>query len=113
MPLLFSYGTLQRGDVQMELFGRLLRGQADELVGFDRSTIEVDDPEAVTSGGKATHAIVRRSGKEAARVRGVALEVTDDELARADRYEPPPYERIETVLASGARAWVYADGRDA
>jgi gamma-glutamyl AIG2-like cyclotransferase len=113
MPLLFSYGTLQQGDVQMALFGRLLRGQPDELVGFDRASIEVDDPDLVTSGGKATHAIVRWSGDEKSRVGGVALEVTDEDLARADRYEPSPYERIETVLASGRRAWVYADGRDA
>jgi hypothetical protein len=112
MPLLFSYGTLRDAAVQMSLFGRLLRSQPDELVGFERSTIEVDDPDLVTSGGTATHAIVKRTGNEASRVLGAVLEVTDDELARADRYEPPPYERIATVLASGKQAWVYADGRD-
>jgi cysteine synthase A len=111
MPLLFSYGTLQQGAVQTSLFGRLLQGQQDALVGFERSTIEVDDPE-VTSGGRARHAIVKWIGGEC-RVDGTVLEVTDEELASADRYEPPPYKRIATVLASGKQAWVYADGRSA
>lgn len=30
---LFSYGTLQRDEVQLELFGRLLTGKKDPLVG--------------------------------------------------------------------------------
>ena len=74
MPLLFSYGTLQDAAVQMSLFGRLLRGQPDELVGFERTTIEVDDPDLVASGGKATHAIVKRIANEVSRVRGTVLD---------------------------------------
>jgi hypothetical protein len=54
---------------------------------------------------------VKRSGGEGSRVGGAVFEVTDEERARADRYEPPPYERSATVLASGEQAWVYADGR--
>jgi hypothetical protein len=29
MPLVFSYGTLQRADVQQATYGRLLHGTAD------------------------------------------------------------------------------------
>jgi hypothetical protein len=107
MALLFSYGTLQQADVQLALFGHLLEGRPDELVGFERSWIEIDEPELV--GGKARHAIVRR-GADDGRVSGTALEVTEAELAAADAYEPEPYERISTTLASGRPAWVYADG---
>jgi cysteine synthase A len=113
MPLLFSYGTLQQGAVQMSLFGRLLQGQPDALVGFERSTIEMDDSDRVTSGGKVLHAIVKWIGGDQRRVDGTVLEVTDEELSSADRYEPPPYKRIATVLASGKQSWVYADGREA
>jgi hypothetical protein len=42
----------------------------------------------------------------------MVFEVTDDELARSDRYEPAGYSRIPTVLASGKEAWVYADARE-
>ena len=39
---------------------------------------------------------------------GTVLEVTDDELAKADAFEAPAqYERIQVSLASGKQAWVY------
>jgi hypothetical protein len=39
------------------------------------------------------------------------LELTEAELARADRYEPAGYTRVAATLASGKQAWVYADAR--
>jgi len=111
MPFLFSYGTLQQPSVQLSTFGRLLRGHADSLVGFEQSLFEITDPEFVASSGKAHHAIVTFTGRSDSRVPGTALEVTDAELAKADAYEPAGYVRIATVLASGREAWVYADAR--
>ena len=111
MPFLFAYGTLQHEEVQMSTFGRRLPGQPDELVGFERSTIEIDDPEFVGGGGTARHAIVRPNGDVRSRVSGTVFEVTDRELAAADAYEPAPYTRIAVTLASGRPAWVDADGR--
>lgn len=108
MPLLFSYGTLQRKDVQLSTFGRVLDGSADELVGFEQGLFEITDPEFVAASGKRHHAIVRASGNPASRVRGTVFEITDEELARSDAYEPAGYARIATTLASGKRAWVYA-----
>jgi hypothetical protein len=106
MPLLFSYGTLQQNDVQLALFGRALEGRPDELIGFEQSFIEIDEPD-----GKAVHAIVRFNGRRDSRVRGTLLDLTDHELTRADAYEPSPYVRVPATLASGTQAWVYADGR--
>jgi hypothetical protein len=108
MPLLFSYGTLQREEVQRATFGRALRGEADALVGFALSTFEVTDPAFVAESGSALHRIVRETGRDDDRVSGTALEVTDDELARADAYEPAGYARVRARLASGREAWVYA-----
>lgn len=113
MPLLFSYGTLQEQAVQLELFGRRLVGHSDELVGFKRGIFEIEDPDFVETSGKALHAIVTFTGRENDRVRGSVFEVTDSEIASADQYEPAGYRRISTVLASGKRAWVYADARRA
>jgi len=113
MPLLFSYGTLQQEAVQLSTFGRRLRGEPDELVGFEQSLLEITDPEFVRTSGKSHHAIVLFTGRDGSRVRGTVLELTDDELAAADAYEPAGYTRVPARLASGKDAWVYADARDA
>ncbi|HUQ80659.1 MAG TPA: gamma-glutamylcyclotransferase family protein [Gemmatimonadaceae bacterium] len=109
MPLLFSYGTLQRPDVQQSTFGRLLVGHSDALVGFEQTIFMVKDSEFVATSGKADHAIVRPTGRDEDRVAGMVLEVTDAELAEADAYEPAGYTRVSATLASGKQAWVYAD----
>ena len=111
MPLLFSYGTLQQEDVQMSTFGRLLHGQPDELIGFEQSVLRIEDPQFVATSGTAHHAIVKFNGRDDSRVSGTVFEVSDGELANADQYEPAGYKRVSAALASGKRAWVYADAR--
>jgi hypothetical protein len=108
MPHLFSYGTLQEEAVQLTTFGRLLQGQADELIGFEQSLLTVDDPQFIATSGKADHAVVRFTGRPDSRVSGMVFEVTEAELTKADEYEPAGYERVATALASGKQAWVYA-----
>lgn len=107
MPLLFSYGTLREPDVQRSIFGRLLNGHDDALVGFELALFKVEDAAFVASSGKAMHNTLRSTGRSEDRVPGVALEVTDAELLEADRYEPAGYKRVATTLASGMDAWVY------
>ena len=109
MPLLFSYGTLQNDAVQLSTFERLLHGHADELIGFERTSVQIEDPEFVETSGTATHAIVRYTGNDENRVAGMVFEISDRELASADAYEPAGYKRIFARLASGKQAWVYAD----
>ena len=113
MPLLFSYGTLQQEAVQLSTFGRLLQGEPDELVGFERSLFKIEDPEFVATSGKSDHAIVKSNGRTESRVPDMVFEMTENELAQADAYEPAGYKRISTRLASGKEAWVYADARTA
>lgn len=108
MPLLFSYGMLQQPDVQLSTFGRLLGGEPDALVGFERTSIRIEDPQFVATSGKADHAIVTFNGRDSSRVSGMVFEVSDAELAKADQYEPAGYRRIAATLASGRQAWVYA-----
>ena len=108
MPLLFSYCTLQLEAVQLSTFGRLLDGQPDELVGFERSLLKVNDPQFVAASGQSHHAIVTFNGRDDSRVSGMVFEVSSSEIDRADGYEPAGYTRISTTLASGKQAWVYA-----
>jgi hypothetical protein len=108
MPLLFSYGTFLQDAVQLSAFGRLLDGDADELVGFEKTALCVDDPEFVVTCAEAYHSIVRFTGRSESRVSGVVFEISDSELASADAHEPAGFRRIFTTLASGKQAWVYA-----
>jgi gamma-glutamylcyclotransferase (GGCT)/AIG2-like uncharacterized protein YtfP len=109
MSLLFSYGTLRQAGVQHSTFGRTLSGQQDQLLGYALSVLRVDDPAFVRTSGTANHAVVRRTGNPEDTVAGTAFELTDDELARADKYEPVEYKRVTADLASGRRAWVYVE----
>jgi gamma-glutamylcyclotransferase (GGCT)/AIG2-like uncharacterized protein YtfP len=111
MPLLFSYGTLQQANVQLATFGRLLAGSADQLLEFEQSMIEIEDPAVVATSGKAQHPIVKFTGNVAHRVAGTVFEITDSELALADEYEVKAYLRVSARMASGRKAWVYVDAR--
>jgi gamma-glutamylcyclotransferase (GGCT)/AIG2-like uncharacterized protein YtfP len=109
MPYLFSYGTLQQEEVQLATFGRKLTGHADELLGFHQSLVEIDDPQVVATSGKTHHPIVKFSGDDGDRVAGSVFEISDAELANADKYEVAAYKRVAANLASGLSAWVYVD----
>jgi gamma-glutamylcyclotransferase (GGCT)/AIG2-like uncharacterized protein YtfP len=114
MPLLFSYGTLQQDKVQLSTFGRLLQGQRDELLGFEQSLVRIEDPQVAATGGKTHHANVTFNGRSDSRVHGTVFDITDAELAAADRYEQlAAYKRVAAMLASGKEAWVYVDARSA
>jgi len=109
MPLLFSYGTLQDERVQLALFGGALVGWKDELLGFEQTLVLISDPEFARSSSKTHHAILKPTGTLDSRVAGMAFELTDAELERADEYEPAEYRRVTARLSSGREAWVYVD----
>lgn len=114
MPLVFSYGTLQQESVQLSTFGRLLQGQRDELPGFELSSVRIEDPEVVAATGMTHYANVTFNGRNDSQVSGTVFEITETELAAADRYEEPAaYRRISVILASGKQAWVYVEARSA
>ena len=87
MPLLFTYGTLQREDVQLSTFGRRLSGTRDELVGYESSLVPIADPELAAAAGMTHHVNAAFTGRPESRVRGTAFEVTSAEIALADTYE--------------------------
>ncbi|WP_439592111.1 gamma-glutamylcyclotransferase family protein [Microbacterium sp.] len=105
--LLFSYGTLQHPDVQLDTFGRLLEGDDDVLPGYTLDYAEIEDPRVVDLSGASVHPIVRETGSPLDKIVGKAFRVTEDELEASDEYEVALYRRIAVVLASGHDAWVY------
>jgi gamma-glutamylcyclotransferase (GGCT)/AIG2-like uncharacterized protein YtfP len=108
MALLFSYGMLQRAEVQLATFGRRLAGDVDELPGFVLSKVAIDDPDVVAETGMTHYANAVFTGSADDRVSGAVFEVTENELAGSDDYEADAsYIRKLEALASGRRAWVY------
>jgi hypothetical protein len=106
---LFSYGTLQRRDVQLATYGRPLDGEPDALLGYRLEVLPDRDPDAVRISGTKTHMVVRRTGDSSDRVAGVVFLLTAEELAATDKYEGSDYDRIELTLESGRRAFVYVE----
>ena len=104
---LFSYGTLQQENVQLSSFGRLLTGRPDLMPGFKKEMVEITDPDVLAKSGEKFHPIVVPSSDPEDSIAGTVFETTSQELAAADAYEVSDYKRIETVLASGIKAWVY------
>ena len=104
---LFSYGTLQKEEVQMNLFGRILHGEADNLSGYKVCTIEIRDESFLSKGeGKYQQTLVISKDKNDL-IKGTVFEITGEELLLADKYEPENYARISVVLESGKEAWIY------
>lgn len=112
MPLLFSYGTLQQADVQLSTFGRQLDGRPDALPGYEASSVPIEDPQVAAASGRTHNSNASFNGRSDRRLTGTVFEVTDAEIAAADRYERlSGYIRIAVALASGKQAWVYVDAR--
>lgn len=108
MEKLFSYGTLQQENVQLETFGRRLEGHKDSLPGYQLGEIRISDPDVVRTSGKEYHPILIASGDSKDQVQGSMFLITADELAQADSYEVKEYQRVAAKLASGETAWIYA-----
>lgn len=108
MAYLFSYGTLQQTNVQLELFGVELNGTRDVLTGYVVSEIVITDQEVIRKSGKNVHPILKFTGDRSDEVEGTVFELTDDHLRHADRYEVDEYQRVKAVLKSGKITWIYA-----
>ena len=107
LEVLFTYGTLQLPDVQLDTFGRLVGGDADALPGYRLEWTDIDDERVAQLSGLDKHPILRHTGDAHDRVFGRVLTLTAEELDAADEYEVSLYRRASVTLASGLRAWVY------
>ncbi len=104
---LFSYGTLQKDEVQLELFERLLNGTSDLLSRYRAASVEIKDEAFLARGENSQQLTLIASDNENDLVQGMVFEISYDELLRADKYEPDGYIRVRVKLASGKQAWVY------
>ena len=96
MGLLFSYGTLRDPTVQRHVIGRVVRGTPDALVGYAKARVVIDG---------TTYPILQPS--DGGVVEGEVLELSDEELHSADKYETDAYRRVKVTTKKGVEVWVY------
>tara|TARA_B100001250_G_scaffold400702_1_gene411575 strand:+ start:436 stop:780 length:345 start_codon:yes stop_codon:yes gene_type:complete len=107
MEYIFSYGTLQKDNVQLDSFGRLLKGKKDVITGYKIKKIEIKDLTVINSSKEQFHPILIFSGDISDEVKGTVYEISSAELLKADDYEVDDYTRVEAILKSGKKSWVY------
>src|SRR5258707_417346 len=83
----FSYGTLQKEKVQLDIFGRTLKGTPDVLKGFKTATIEITDEVFLAKGDGKYQQIAEKTGDISDYIEGTVFEVSEQELTHADKYE--------------------------
>jgi gamma-glutamylcyclotransferase (GGCT)/AIG2-like uncharacterized protein YtfP len=104
---LFSYGTLQLEQVQIETYGRKLKGFKDSLKNFRIEQLEIFDKSVLDKSGQQFHPIAIPSQNENDSIEGVIYEITEKELLETDKYEVSDYKRTLETFQSGKNAWVY------
>ena len=107
MENLFSYGTLQQTKVQLDTFGRPLEGKRDVLQEYCISQIKIKDKSIIKLSGKEIHPILIFTGDIKDEVEGTVFGINSYELLMADKYEVDDYSRVEAILKSGTKAWIY------
>ena len=104
---LFSYGTLQLIEVQIETYGRKLSGDKDILNNYRIEQLEITDNTVLKKSQKRFHPIAIPDNYAENCIEGTVYEITQQELVETDKYEVSDYKRILVTLASGKKAWVY------
>ena len=107
VQLLFSYGSLGGGDVQLDTFGRVLRVEPDVLPGYATSLTRRQDPRVAERIGPIAQRVLRHTGDPRDKVIGTVLHLSDAELEAADERVTPLFIRLPVLLGSGRDAWVY------
>ena len=103
MQKLFAYGTLQDKDVQENLFGRILQGTSETLIGYELNEIQIEEEFGIEH-----YPIIMETNNSNDTISGVLYEVSMRELHQADLYEGLHYRRVEVHLQSNQKAWAYS-----
>lgn len=103
MQKLFAYGSLKQQDVQQDLFGRILKGTPETLIGYELNEIRIEE-----EFGLVHYPIITETHDSNSTIEGILYEVSMQELLQADRYEGLHYKRVEVLLQSNQKAWAYS-----
>ena len=103
MEKLFAYGSLQNEDIQKDLFGRILEGTAETLIGYVVKEIQIEE-----EFGMVHYPIITETHKTEDTINGMVYTVSTKELHQSDLYEGLHYKRVEVHLQSNQKAWAYS-----
>jgi gamma-glutamylcyclotransferase (GGCT)/AIG2-like uncharacterized protein YtfP len=103
MQKLFAYGSLQHEDVQQDLFGRILEGTPETLVGYELKELQIEEEFGIIH-----YPIIVETEDSNHTIIGTLYEITQSELRQTDLYEGLHYKRVEVHLQSNQNAWAYS-----
>jgi gamma-glutamylcyclotransferase (GGCT)/AIG2-like uncharacterized protein YtfP len=102
MEKLFAYGNLKEDDIQETVFGRLLQGVPETLVGYVVKQIKIEEEYGIES-----YPIITATQNQEDTISGMVYEASFRELQLADQYEGMHYKRIEVQLQSKETVWAF------
>lgn len=103
MEKLFAYGTLKDKDIQEDIFGRILNGVPETLMGYVVKEILIEE-----EFGMEPYPIIAPTQNNDDTIEGIVYDLTEKELQLADTYEGSHYKRVEVQLQSKEVAWAYS-----
>jgi gamma-glutamylcyclotransferase (GGCT)/AIG2-like uncharacterized protein YtfP len=103
MEKLFAYGSLKNEDIQKDLFGRILEGTFETLIGYVVKQIQIEEEFGIVH-----YPIITETQNAEDTINGVVYSVSSEELRQTDLYEGLHYKRVEVQLQSNQKAWAYS-----
>lgn len=103
MENLFAYGSLKDKEVQENVFGRVLEGTPDKLIGYTKKVIHIEEEFGLTP-----YPIITETQNPEDSIIGILYQLTEQELQQSDTYEGIHYKRIQVELHSNEIVWVYS-----
>jgi gamma-glutamylcyclotransferase (GGCT)/AIG2-like uncharacterized protein YtfP len=103
MEKLFAYGSLQNEDIQKDLFGRILEGTPETLIGYVIKQIQIEEEFGIVN-----YPIITQTENQENTINGIVYEISTKELHQSDLYEGLHYKRVEVQLQSKQKAWAYS-----
>ena len=95
--LVFVYGTLMDEKIRYEVLGRQIPGIPATLDGYDGIKTIIIENESYSAAEKNSECFIK----------GLTIELTEDEMEQLDVYETDAYNREEVELTNGIKAWIY------
>nr|WP_314837957.1 gamma-glutamylcyclotransferase family protein [uncultured Flavobacterium sp.] len=103
MEKLFAYGSLQNEDIQKDLFGRILEGTPETLIGYVIKQIQIEEEFGIVN-----YPIITQTENQEDTINGIVYNISTKELHQSDLYEGLHYKRVEVQLQSKQKAWAYS-----
>ena len=103
MEKLFAYGSLQNEDIQKDLFGRILEGTPEMLIGYVIKQIQIEEEFGIVH-----YPIITETRNSEDTINGIVYSISSQELRQTDLYEGLHYKRVEVQLQSSQKAWAYS-----